>query len=62
MAMAGIYQEARIDQGVDKKNGQETNRRCLGRAGLRRFHSSEADEWRTSDRVVTNKGQINASR
>jgi hypothetical protein len=43
MAMAGMYQEARIDQGVDKKDkkdGQETSRGCLERAGVRRAHSS----------------------
>ena len=43
MAMAGMYQEARIDQGVDKKDkkgGQETSRGCLERAGVRRAHPS----------------------
>ena len=43
MAMAGMYQEKRIDQGVDKKvkkDGQEISRGCLERAGVRGAHSS----------------------
>ena len=42
--MAGMYQEARIDQvgdKKDKKGEQETNRGCLERAGVRRAHPSQ---------------------
>ena len=43
MAMAGMYQEGRIDQGVDKKDkkdDQEISRGWLERAGVRRAHPS----------------------
>jgi hypothetical protein len=66
MAMGGMYQEARIDQGVDKKDGSR-NESGMPRAS-RRAHSSlgqtngEPEPVTASALLLTNKGQTNASR
>jgi len=50
--MVGVCQEGKIDQSLDKeskKDGQETTRRCLKRAGVRVLTvTGSLDEWRTA--------------